>query len=329
MASSSAIVPDTGVNSERTFGALFVGFVLSTILYGLTFFQTYLYFSRYPKDALPLRTLGLLATATFVFGIAAASRLFHDRAIESFFHGSLKTYTSLNTGLSFLCDALVAGALSFYLAPSRNPAVKTPGSFIERAVVYILNRGTLSAYVSIQISLFDTDVNSTYPSPSSIVQLAFFLSFALGPAQQIWAPFPAAIGGVHINVLLVMLNYRDAQNGRGLREGELTIGEAPMSAGMRGANIIGPDSRMVFALGSQKTARTIGMRLSRGDERAGQGPVSVQVRRGREAQAHMETLELERLRSSSKEDGMKRVVEKAYPSDSQEFVLDVSKGHPM
>ncbi|KAF9219126.1 hypothetical protein BS17DRAFT_789949, partial [Gyrodon lividus] len=31
-------------------GVLFIGFVAATILYGLTFFQTYNYFSRYPKD---------------------------------------------------------------------------------------------------------------------------------------------------------------------------------------------------------------------------------------------------------------------------------------
>ncbi|KAF8133210.1 hypothetical protein EV363DRAFT_1469783 [Boletus edulis] len=31
-------------------GLLFVGFVASTVLYGLTFFQTYIYYSRYPRD---------------------------------------------------------------------------------------------------------------------------------------------------------------------------------------------------------------------------------------------------------------------------------------
>ncbi|KAG6379334.1 hypothetical protein JVT61DRAFT_11794 [Boletus reticuloceps] len=31
-------------------GLLFIGFVASTVLYGLTFFQTYIYYSRYPRD---------------------------------------------------------------------------------------------------------------------------------------------------------------------------------------------------------------------------------------------------------------------------------------
>ncbi|EGO23572.1 hypothetical protein SERLADRAFT_391689, partial [Serpula lacrymans var. lacrymans S7.9] len=40
---------------------LFIGFVVATVLYGLTFFQTYIYFSRYPKDDLWIKaTVGLL-----------------------------------------------------------------------------------------------------------------------------------------------------------------------------------------------------------------------------------------------------------------------------
>ncbi|KAH7927635.1 hypothetical protein BV22DRAFT_1031532 [Leucogyrophana mollusca] len=38
-------------------GVLFVGFVAATVLYGLTFFQTYIYYSRYPKDTLWIKIL--------------------------------------------------------------------------------------------------------------------------------------------------------------------------------------------------------------------------------------------------------------------------------
>ena len=65
----------TTADPVATFGGLFVGFILSTTLYGehfvprhgssgtdillsgLTFFQTYLYFSRYSKDAIWVKTL--------------------------------------------------------------------------------------------------------------------------------------------------------------------------------------------------------------------------------------------------------------------------------
>jgi len=67
------------MDTEGTFGTLFVGFVLSTILYGLTSFQAYVYFSRYSKDPVPLRLLsgflwtidsastGLLAHTMYVY----------------------------------------------------------------------------------------------------------------------------------------------------------------------------------------------------------------------------------------------------------------------
>jgi len=67
------------MDTERTFGTLFIGFILSTVLYGLTSFQAYVYFSRYSKDAILLRLLtgflwaidtastGLLAHAMYIY----------------------------------------------------------------------------------------------------------------------------------------------------------------------------------------------------------------------------------------------------------------------
>ncbi|KZT19517.1 hypothetical protein NEOLEDRAFT_1172997 [Neolentinus lepideus HHB14362 ss-1] len=54
--------PLTTEDLDQTFGVLFIGFVVSTVLYGLTFFQTYIYFSRYPKDNIWTKcTVGLLS----------------------------------------------------------------------------------------------------------------------------------------------------------------------------------------------------------------------------------------------------------------------------
>jgi hypothetical protein len=52
----------------QTLGGFFIGFVLTIILYGFTFFQTYVYFTRYPKDSVWIKlmvgTLCALDTAT-------------------------------------------------------------------------------------------------------------------------------------------------------------------------------------------------------------------------------------------------------------------------
>ncbi|KAF9013491.1 hypothetical protein BDQ17DRAFT_1343524 [Cyathus striatus] len=51
---------------ENTFGVLFIGYILAIIAYGFTFFQTYIYYSRYPNDHRVIKTTVclLLDTAT-------------------------------------------------------------------------------------------------------------------------------------------------------------------------------------------------------------------------------------------------------------------------
>ncbi|KDQ62584.1 hypothetical protein JAAARDRAFT_465119 [Jaapia argillacea MUCL 33604] len=43
--------------SETTYGAIFVALIASAVFYGVTLLQTYLYFRRYPKDPMFLRTM--------------------------------------------------------------------------------------------------------------------------------------------------------------------------------------------------------------------------------------------------------------------------------
>ncbi|KAK0464582.1 uncharacterized protein EV420DRAFT_1517030 [Desarmillaria tabescens] len=55
-------------NVDDTFGVFYIGFIVSMIGYGFTFFQTYVYFSRYPKDIFIMKAavafLCLLNTAS-------------------------------------------------------------------------------------------------------------------------------------------------------------------------------------------------------------------------------------------------------------------------
>ncbi|KAF8557533.1 hypothetical protein OG21DRAFT_274729 [Imleria badia] len=49
MSSASSTLPASPTERENL-TVLFIGFVAATVLYGLTFFQTYIYYSRYPRD---------------------------------------------------------------------------------------------------------------------------------------------------------------------------------------------------------------------------------------------------------------------------------------
>ncbi|EIW81396.1 hypothetical protein CONPUDRAFT_165552 [Coniophora puteana RWD-64-598 SS2] len=65
---SSSATPAPSSAEIENLGIIFIGFVAAIILYGLTFFQAYIYFSRFPKDSYYLRlmvgTLCLLDTAS-------------------------------------------------------------------------------------------------------------------------------------------------------------------------------------------------------------------------------------------------------------------------
>ncbi|KAH9480453.1 hypothetical protein JR316_0007053 [Psilocybe cubensis] len=44
---------------EGTFGVLFIGYILTMVAYGFTFFQTYTYYSRFPLDHRGLKAMVL------------------------------------------------------------------------------------------------------------------------------------------------------------------------------------------------------------------------------------------------------------------------------
>ncbi|PCH40272.1 hypothetical protein WOLCODRAFT_143002 [Wolfiporia cocos MD-104 SS10] len=63
MSSNTTGLPPTVPVSElnATFGVLLIGFIFAVTLYGLTFFQTYIYYSRFPSDAaLSKYTIGVI-----------------------------------------------------------------------------------------------------------------------------------------------------------------------------------------------------------------------------------------------------------------------------
>jgi len=76
----------------QTLGGFFIGFVLTIILYGFTFFQTYIYFTRYPKDGLWIK----LIVGTLCALDTAASALISQTAYYYFIEQFLTPIALLN-----------------------------------------------------------------------------------------------------------------------------------------------------------------------------------------------------------------------------------------
>lgn len=114
-------------------GVLFAGFVITTVLYGLTFFQTFAYFARFPQDNRRIRyfVMSLIVLDTAISGLVSAV-LYHflidmfDVSVEALYapttlcmQDALSSLLIFMSQLFFVCRALqvTGGSRLIALAP--------------------------------------------------------------------------------------------------------------------------------------------------------------------------------------------------------------------
>ncbi|KAI0714017.1 hypothetical protein C8T65DRAFT_645237, partial [Cerioporus squamosus] len=101
---------------SKTFGVLLIGFIFCVVLYGLTFFQTYIYYTRFPSDHFGTKwTVGLL-WAVDTAATTLISHTIYRYLITSF----MLPYSQLVTTKTFLAaqglDVLLALIVQSYYA---------------------------------------------------------------------------------------------------------------------------------------------------------------------------------------------------------------------
>ncbi|KIP08086.1 hypothetical protein PHLGIDRAFT_391556 [Phlebiopsis gigantea 11061_1 CR5-6] len=106
---NSTLEPPSVQSLNATFGVLFIGFVLSVILYGLTFFQAHVFLSRFPKED-PwtkgvVTSLWLIDTAT----TALISQIQYFYLIQSF----TSTFDELELTKTFIVERALATIVTF------------------------------------------------------------------------------------------------------------------------------------------------------------------------------------------------------------------------
>ncbi|KAK0221845.1 hypothetical protein IW262DRAFT_934419 [Armillaria fumosa] len=102
-ASSLAVV-------EKTFGVLFIGFVIAMIGYGFTFFQTYLYFNRYEKDR-----LGLKAAVAILWTLDTVSSGLMSQSVYYYLVMTFPYGTEMTDATKTLCVEMLSSALSIFI----------------------------------------------------------------------------------------------------------------------------------------------------------------------------------------------------------------------
>ncbi|KAK0504011.1 hypothetical protein EDD18DRAFT_483924 [Armillaria luteobubalina] len=102
-ASSLAVV-------EKTFGVLFIGFVIAMIGYGFTFFQTYLYFNRYEKDS-----FGLKAAVAILWTLDTVSSGLMSQSVYYYLVTTFPYGTEMTDATKTLCVEMLSSALSIFI----------------------------------------------------------------------------------------------------------------------------------------------------------------------------------------------------------------------
>ncbi|KAH9847888.1 hypothetical protein C2E23DRAFT_473697 [Lenzites betulinus] len=108
--SNTTLATDGATPTEltETFGVLLIGFIFTVTLYGLTFFQTYIYYTRFPHDARKTKyTVGLLWAVDTAITTLISHTIYHY-LITDF----LLPFSQLITTRTFLAEE----ALSVFLA---------------------------------------------------------------------------------------------------------------------------------------------------------------------------------------------------------------------
>ncbi|CCM04920.1 uncharacterized protein FIBRA_07117 [Fibroporia radiculosa] len=131
--------PPTVEELNKTFGVLLIGFIFAVTLYGLTFFQTYIYYSRFPSDSrLSKYTIGLIwavdtATTTLL------SHTLYYYLITSF----MAPFDTLNITKTFISENALAAfgifltqcfyASRIYSINGENPVLPTLAAVLATA----------------------------------------------------------------------------------------------------------------------------------------------------------------------------------------------------
>ncbi|KAI0086483.1 hypothetical protein BDY19DRAFT_995778 [Irpex rosettiformis] len=100
-----SITNDTQHELDSTLGVLFIGFMLSIVLYGLSTFQMHVYFTRYPKDGRRTKALVLLIWFIDTASSTLISRMEYYYLIDRF----SASFQDLEITNVFLAENALAG----------------------------------------------------------------------------------------------------------------------------------------------------------------------------------------------------------------------------
>ncbi|KIM43722.1 hypothetical protein M413DRAFT_387410 [Hebeloma cylindrosporum] len=217
---------------HTTHGALFLGLVLSTILYGVTLLQSFLYYRQYPNDPRVTKSFELQQSrgssqSTWSINVQAACNILIGLLVQCFF--ALRVWAMsrnkvvtvviiifvcihFGEGVALIVEAFRFGISRFqtlvWVGGTGLGCAAATDIISAAALCYYLNKSRTGLAGS--ESLISTLIlySITTGMITSVVALICVFTFAVMPTNYVWIAFFWIIGKCYVNSLLAALSPR-------------------------------------------------------------------------------------------------------------------------
>ncbi|KAJ7222087.1 hypothetical protein GGX14DRAFT_694459 [Mycena pura] len=238
-----SVISDAIQSAKELSAAAFIGYGVSTVAYGISVVQVYLYFRNYPKDSIFLKlTVAALWTLDTLSSIAMShalytlyvlnfNNLFADAQMPwilyvPFFSPSLYGVLPLSLQTRIFLTAIYADLVSTLLSIPPQSMVKTYQSTglvcditVTTSLIYYL-RSRKAAGVRSTRDMIDSLIMHAMSRgilTAVCLTMLFILDIAY-PTHFYWIPFYELLGKLYVNSILATLNVRTSVRGKGQLE---------------------------------------------------------------------------------------------------------------
>ncbi|KAF8069219.1 hypothetical protein FPV67DRAFT_1491496 [Lyophyllum atratum] len=194
---------------ERTIGVFFVGYIFAMVLYGFTFFQSYMYYSRYPRDHWATKsTVALLCLVdTALTGLLSQTLYFY--MVDLFPYTLTVEFATTPFCAQLLLSAIVVFIAQLYYAAGVWSATKNA---VVAGLIALFSTAGFVLGIAMSVQLFQNrDLSHLASSPNKAVAGVYFgmvaasavvasgflsMSHLPAPYKAIRGPFDAIVSYV-------------------------------------------------------------------------------------------------------------------------------------
>ncbi|KAF8843434.1 hypothetical protein BDN67DRAFT_1008855 [Paxillus ammoniavirescens] len=202
-----ASIDAAGTNLGTTWGSTLAAVFVSLVFYGISILQTFIYYERYPKDTVILKSL-----VAFVFVLNTLHTFLISVGVAQLVLGTFYTVTAMAVDTSV---AAVSGPLLTRVANGLNGVAMAVDVTITIALCTLLTMGRTGFEDTDRMILRLIFISVNTGLSSAIFAFLSVILLVIYPNDLIFTALYYPLGTVYCNTLLASLNARSYARGGG------------------------------------------------------------------------------------------------------------------